>query len=131
MGYIGALQSTGNFIRDGQDLNFENFCRVDLPFPPIEDQQQIALAVDRGTGQLASSIERASAQIGLLREYRARLIADVVAGKFDVREAATSLPALDLLAVNEGPDDESNRHAGLDPTLDTEGVGRLPDISHG
>ena len=50
--YIGALQSTGNFIRDGQDLNFQNFCRVDLPFPPIEDQQRIALAVDRGMEQL-------------------------------------------------------------------------------
>ena len=129
--YIGALQSTGNFIRDGQDLNFQNFCRVDLPFPPIEDQQRIALAVDRRTEQLGSSIERARVQIGLLREYRARLIADVVAGKLDVRESAASLPALDPLAVNEGPDDESNRHADSDPTLDTEGVGRLPNYSYG
>ena len=33
-GYISALQATANFIRDGQDLNFDNFCRVDVPFPP-------------------------------------------------------------------------------------------------
>ena len=33
VGYIAALQSTANFIRDGQDLNFQNFCRVDLAVP--------------------------------------------------------------------------------------------------
>ncbi len=32
--YISALQATSNFIRDGQDLNFSNFCLVDLPLPP-------------------------------------------------------------------------------------------------
>ena len=40
IGYIKALQATANFIRDGQDLNFENFCEVDVPFPPIEEQRQ-------------------------------------------------------------------------------------------
>ena len=90
--YIVALQSTANFIRDGQDLNFENFCRVDLPFPPKEEQQQIAQAVDRGTDHIASNMERVHRQIGSLREYRARLVADVVTGKLDVREAAARLP---------------------------------------
>ena len=50
--YIAALQSTANFIRDGQDLNFENFCWVDVPFPPVEEQQHIAQAVDRGTDHI-------------------------------------------------------------------------------
>ena len=40
VGYIRALQSTANFIRDGQDLNFGDFCRVDIPFPPIETQRR-------------------------------------------------------------------------------------------
>ena len=31
-------------------------------------------------------------EIDLLREYRTRLIADVVTGKLDVREAAAKLP---------------------------------------
>ena len=42
--YIQALQSTANFIRDGQDLNFNNFCAVDLPFPPTDEQKS-----ERGT----------------------------------------------------------------------------------
>ena len=90
--YVAALQSTANFIRDGQDLNFENFCRVDVPFPPIGEQQQIAQAVDRKTDHIASSIERSRRQIGSLNEYRTRLIADVVTGKLDVHEAAATLP---------------------------------------
>ena len=36
--------------------------------------------------------ERANREIGLLQEYRTRLIADVVTGKLDVRAAAAALP---------------------------------------
>ncbi len=35
-------------------------------------------------------------EINLIREYRTRLIADVVTGKLDVREAAKTLPNADL-----------------------------------
>jgi type I restriction enzyme S subunit len=40
-------------------------------------------------GPIRAQIE---AEIALLREYRTRLIADVVTGKLDVREAAAGLP---------------------------------------
>lgn len=90
--YIGALQSTANFIRDGQDLNFENFADVDLPFPPPAEQREIAEAIGRETGQASPEIRVSHRQIALLREYRARLIADVVTGKVDVRETTVDLP---------------------------------------
>ena len=90
--YIMALQSTANFIRDGQDLNFDNFCAVDLPLPPEVEQRSIAAAVREATASLDSAIGRARRQIELLQEYRTRLIADVVTGKLDVREAASQLP---------------------------------------
>ena len=108
-------------------LNFENFCRVDVPFPPIEEQRQIAQAVDRGTGHIASSIERLRWQISSLREYRVRLIADVATGKLDVREAVAGLPGLDLLAADEGPDDDFNRYACSEASGDTEEGGPGPD----
>ena len=44
------------------------------------------------TAGIDAAIDRARRQIELLREYRTRLIADVVTGKLDVREAAASLP---------------------------------------
>ena len=90
--YIRALQATANFIRDGQDLNFKNFCAVDLPFPPAEDQRKIAVALGEATADISTAVARARRQIELLQEYRTRLIADVVTGKLDVREAAARLP---------------------------------------
>lgn len=91
-GYIRALQATANFIRDGQDLNFGNFCLVDLPLLPLEEQKAIAEYLDKATASIDTLIKRARAEVELLREYRTRLIADVVSGKFDVREAAAQLP---------------------------------------
>ena len=38
------------------------------------------------------AISRLEREIDLLREYRTRLVADVVTGKLDVREAAKRLP---------------------------------------
>ena len=44
---------------------------------------------NRKSSLVISAIKR---EISLLREYRTRLIADVVTGKLDVREAAANLP---------------------------------------
>lgn len=91
-GYIAALQSTANFIRDGQDLTFENYCGVDLPFPPFEEQRRISQFLDRATSGIATTIDCLRIEIDSLGEYRTRLIADVVTGKVDVREAVEGLP---------------------------------------
>ncbi|HSH78904.1 MAG TPA: hypothetical protein VLA19_10280 [Herpetosiphonaceae bacterium] len=45
---------------------------------------------------MESAINRAQREIDLIREYRTRLIADVVTGKLDVR--GVELPALDEAA---------------------------------
>ena len=126
-GYIAALQSTANFIRDGQDLNFENFCRVDLPFPPIEEQQEIAQAVDKATDHIASSAEQLRRQIGSLSEYRARLIADVVTGKLDVREIVSGLPNPDSLAAERDQGDDFNRRLDSEVSGDSEKGGPAPE----
>ena len=99
--YIAALQMTANFIRDGQDLNYNNFCGVNLPFPPRIEQQKIADALYRRTEDTNLNIQQSRREIELMREYRTRLIADVVTGKLDVREAVTALPEVDPLAAAE------------------------------
>jgi len=91
-GYIHALQATANFIRDGQDLNFGNFCLVDLPDVPMQEQETIATFLDDATRGIDVAVARARKEIELIREYRTRLVADVVTGKLDVREAAANLP---------------------------------------
>jgi type I restriction enzyme S subunit len=91
-GYIRALQATANFIRDGQDLTYANFRSVDLPLMPIDEQRTIADHIARSTAKIDRDTALLSKEIGLLVEYRIRLIANVVTGKLDVREAAARLP---------------------------------------
>ena len=55
---------------------------------PRHEQTAIVEYIDKATANIDSAINRARRQIELLREYRTRLIADVVTGKLDVREAA-------------------------------------------
>ena len=90
--YIRALQLTANFIRDGQDLNFNNFSAVDLPVPPIEEQKETGKYLGESTTRIETTISRTRRQIELMEEYRTRLIADVVTGKVDVQNAKVQTP---------------------------------------
>ncbi len=60
--------------------------------PPSEEQLRIVREMETETAGLSVVISRLEREIELLREYRTRLIADVVTGKLDVREAAARLP---------------------------------------
>ncbi len=57
-----------------------------LPLPPLPEQTAIVAYLDKATADIDTAIARARRQIELLREYRTRLIADVVTGKLAVRE---------------------------------------------
>jgi len=59
--------------------------------PPVEEQQAIIEYLRGSTEQLRATLAQAEREIPLLREYRSRLISDVVTGKLDVREAAAQL----------------------------------------
>jgi type I restriction enzyme S subunit len=60
--------------------------------PPLPEQFAIVQDIASRTASLLQGIRVAEREISLLREYRTRLIADVVTGKLDVREAAARLP---------------------------------------
>jgi type I restriction enzyme S subunit len=62
-----------------------------LLLPRTDEQQCILNWLEERTMPLAEVSARASREISLLREYRTHLIADVVTGKLDVREAAARL----------------------------------------
>jgi len=66
--------------------------RLALPLPPLPEQAAIVTYLDEATASSERAIACAGREIDLLREYRSRLIADVVTGKLDVREAAARLP---------------------------------------
>ena len=60
--------------------------------PPAAEAAAIAKYISIKTVVLDRRIARLEAEIQLIREYCTRLIADVVTGKLDVREAAGQLP---------------------------------------
>ena len=75
------------------NLNPTRYGRLHIALPSKAEQQVILIALRQQMRSIDSSIARARRQIELLQEYRTRLIADVVTGKVDVREAAAQLPA--------------------------------------
>ena len=63
-----------------------------LPLPPLTEQTAIVEYLEKATADIDSATHRARREIELLKKYRTRLVADVVTGKLDVREAANVLP---------------------------------------
>jgi type I restriction enzyme S subunit len=58
----------------------------------LAEQRVVVQQVHAIASALQDTVLKTEREIALLREYRARLIADVVTGKVDVREAAARLP---------------------------------------
>ena len=83
---------------------------IRVPVPPISEQKAILALIARETEDLDLGIARATQEIGLVREYRDRLISDVVTGQIDIR------------AWQPGPDDQVSDEdlAALDDDLDSE-----------
>ncbi len=80
------------------ELSRDTLAAFPMCVPPLPEQAAIARFLgdaDRRISMRRKTLER---QISLLREYRTRLIADVVTGKLDVREAAAAIPDADPLA---------------------------------
>ena len=76
--------------------------------PPIDEQERLLSDIRRELASADRNINLVCCQISLLREYRTRLIADVVTGKIDVREAAAALPEVDPLAADDTLGDALN-----------------------
>ena len=82
--------------------------------PPLDEQQAIVKWIEASTRGLLSTVERAEREINLLREYRTRLIADVVTGKLTVCGVELSeLNEVDEVnqVEDEGPEDSEELEA--------------------
>ena len=68
-------------------LNAEELGTSVVLLPPIPEQASIVEHLDKANNGIDTAIDKTQRQIDLLREYRTRLIADVVTGQVDVRGA--------------------------------------------
>lgn len=72
--YIAALRATGDFIRDGQDLNYSNFCGVDLPLMPPVEQAAIGRFLNWANSRMERAIRAKRRIIAMLTEQRQAVI---------------------------------------------------------
>jgi type I restriction enzyme S subunit len=73
-------------------VRFSDFGSFELPKPPLREQEQVVDAIEAECSEVERSLQSERRSVCLVGEYRTRLIADVVTGKLDVREAAAQLP---------------------------------------
>ena len=100
------FQATAKQTTNLASTNSNTLRAFPVPLPLIEDQQSILRAISEKTSTLNNTMGQTEREIGLLREYRTRVIADVVTGKLDVREAAAALPEVDPLADDDEVGDD-------------------------
>jgi len=98
----------------------EEFFRLPIIQPPTEEQQRIVESIQGESSELDTTIARLEREIELLREYRTRLVADVVTGKLDVREAAARLPEETPPGTAENGMDMEDDETELDPSVSEE-----------
>jgi type I restriction enzyme S subunit len=101
-------------------LAVERIQNLAIPFPPIDEQEQIDQYIKNQVNAFDAAIAADRRAIELLEEFRTRLIADVVTGKLDVREAAATLPDEppdedEAVMEDEGSGEAGDTPAGADP----------------
>lgn len=79
--YINALQSTSNFVRDGQAMRYSHFIKVTLFQIPLLEQRTIASYLDEKIPQIDSLIALKQSKIESLKEYKKSIIYEYVTGK--------------------------------------------------
>jgi type I restriction enzyme, S subunit len=96
LAFVAAYQSLRTLSDDSGStkgaLTCEDLKRFKVVLPPLLEQTALVEYMRAETQTLNSAISRLEREIELLREYRTRLVADVVTGKLDVRETAARLP---------------------------------------
>ncbi|WP_395789993.1 hypothetical protein [Aquimonas sp.] len=100
----GLGTGTSGFLR----LYNDRLGAIHVALPPIEEQGAILAGLAGELSGANTIISRLEREIELLREYRTRLVADVVTGKLDVREAAARLPVEAPLETIEDDSDLSD-----------------------
>ncbi len=70
-----------------------------IVLPSLREQQAVLAEVAEATAPIASAVARSEREIQLLREFRTRLVAEVVTGRVDVRAVAAALPEVESAAA--------------------------------
>ena len=70
-------------------LYFTEFSKIFLPYPPFEEQQVIVTYLDEQTKKIDDLKAKYRQETDLIKEYKERLIYDVVTGKINLTQEAS------------------------------------------
>lgn len=85
MGKNGFILSLYRGIRErSSDFRFETFVKQWLPVPPLSEQRAIVSYITERTSKIDTLIEKLTKEIECVKEYKQRLISDVVTGQVKV-----------------------------------------------
>lgn len=88
-------------------ISVEKVQNLRTALPSLEEQEAIVSHIERETATIDYTITRAQHEIELMREYRTRLISDVVTGQVDVRGIEVPDVAEEELLAPDEDDAES------------------------
>jgi restriction endonuclease S subunit len=83
--FIQVLQTCVTGIREGQNINYQMLGRKFIPLPPIDEQRAIVSYIEEKCQKTDTLITELQAEIDYLKEYKQRLIADIVTGQVNVQ----------------------------------------------
>lgn len=95
-------------------LSVERIQRLAIPYPSLDEQEAIVRHMEDDTANIERGLTCVRDEVALLREFRTRLVADVVTGKLDVRAAAAALPEITESELIDEPIDGEDFEEALD-----------------
>lgn len=79
--FIELLKTCVTGIREGQNINYPLLSRKFIPLPPLPEQREIVAHIESKCGKIDALVEKLAGEVAALKEYRERLVADVVTGQ--------------------------------------------------
>ena len=77
-GYIEALQTMTDGIRDGKNISYQQFGQIRIPGLPLSEQSAIAAFLDRETAKIDELVAEQRRLMELLKEKRQAVISHAV-----------------------------------------------------
>ena len=108
--YVNFFAQASDGIRVGQwDLQMDKMKEIPFIVPPADEQVAIVEYIKETLPRYDVAINKLSAEVETLEEYKAKLIADVVTGKIDVRDI--EIPEYEFIDEDADSDSDSDEDA--------------------
>ena len=82
--FIDLLKICVTGIREGQNINYSKLKQFSIPVPPLSEQRSIVSYLDAKCSKIDKLIDNITKEIECIKEYKQRLISDVVTGQIKV-----------------------------------------------